>query len=87
MRHFPQMRDWITNFLDQHKDMTASRIGENALIAQVLRLLHYLVRFGYYDRMADIKKLLTPLLSLMDGRNDKPYPKSGSLKEGKKRAT
>ena len=41
---------------------------------QVLRLVHYLVKYGYYGHIEDIKKLLVPLLSLLDGRNDKPYP-------------
>ena len=43
-------------------------------IFQVLRLVHYLVLFGFYDKSEDIKQLLEPLMSLLDGRNDKPYP-------------
>ncbi|XP_064638655.1 inositol 1,4,5-trisphosphate receptor type 3-like isoform X2 [Lineus longissimus] len=75
-KYFPQLRDWMERFLDNNKDMTASEIGHNLLVEQVLRLVHYLVRFGYYGEQSDIKKLLTPLLSLLDGRNDKPYPKT-----------
>ena len=45
------------------------------LCIQVLRLVHYLVKYGYYGEMSDIKQLLGPMLSLMDGRNDKLYPK------------
>lgn len=41
---------------------------------QVLRLVHYLVSFGFYYKSSDIKKLLGPLMELLDGRNDKPYP-------------
>ncbi len=37
--------------------------------------MHYLVKYGYYGNIEDIKQLLDPLLSLLDGRNDKPYPK------------
>ena len=40
---------------------------------QVLRLLHYLVSYGYYSDAKDIKALLVPLLSLLDGKNDKPF--------------
>lgn len=69
------MREWIARYLNTHKDMTASLIGENQLIGQVLRVLHFLVRFGYYQSLADLKKLIPPLLSLTDGRNDQPYPK------------
>lgn len=31
MAYFPQIRDWISNFLDNNKDMTASLIGHNLL--------------------------------------------------------
>ena len=34
-----------------------------------------MVKFGYYGETKDIKMLLQPLLNLLDGRNDKPYPK------------
>ncbi len=74
MKYFPSLRDWISRFLDENKDMTASLIGHNMLVEQVLRLVHYLVKFGYYGDIEDIKRLLIPLLSLLDGRNDKPYP-------------
>ena len=32
---FPVIRDWITEFLDENKDMTHSEIGKNMLIEQV----------------------------------------------------
>ncbi len=32
---FPVIRDWIAEFLDENKDMTASMIGRNMLIEQV----------------------------------------------------
>ena len=35
---FPVIRDWITEFLDENKDMTASMIGRNMLIEQVTYL-------------------------------------------------
>ena len=41
----------------------------------MLGLVHYMVKFGYYGETKDIKMLLQPLLNLLDGRNDKPYPK------------
>ncbi|XP_060553977.1 uncharacterized protein LOC132715023 [Ruditapes philippinarum] len=54
--------------------MTASNIGNNILIKQVLRLVYYLVSFGFYGKYEDIKRLLDPLMLLLDGRHDKPYP-------------
>ena len=72
MTLFPVLRDWISEFLHENKDMTASQIGHNMLIEQVLRLFHFLVKFGYYGN-EDIKQLLKPLLNLLNGKNDKPF--------------
>nr|KAG5699258.1 hypothetical protein BaRGS_000460 [Batillaria attramentaria] len=73
-QYFPALRDWIALFLGTNGDMTASQIGNNMLVEQVLRLVHYLVKYGFYYKSTDIKMLLEPLMSLLDGRNDKPYP-------------
>ena len=40
MTLFPVIRDWIVEFLDDNKDMTASMVGRNMLIEQVA-LKHY----------------------------------------------
>ena len=40
---------------------------------QVLRLFHFLVKFGYYSS-DDIKILLKPLLNLLNAKLDKPFP-------------
>ncbi|WAR13612.1 ITPR1-like protein [Mya arenaria] len=53
----------------------------------VLRLLQHLVKFGYYSDIDDVRTLLTPLLSLLDGRHDVPFPKDkgkGYSKDGQK---
>ena len=34
MTLFPVIRDWITEFLEENKDMTASLVGKNMLIEQ-----------------------------------------------------
>ncbi|XP_067668084.1 inositol 1,4,5-trisphosphate-gated calcium channel ITPR2-like [Haliotis asinina] len=73
-KYFPKLRDWISHFLGTNGDMTASEVGNNLLVEQVLCLVHFLVKYGFYHKSADIEKLLVPLMSLLDGRNDKPYP-------------
>ncbi|XP_078311676.1 inositol 1,4,5-trisphosphate-gated calcium channel ITPR2-like [Crassostrea virginica] len=73
-QYFPTLCEWISYFLASNGDMTASTIGNNFLVKQVLRLVDHLVSFGFYYKPDDIKKLLEPLMSLIDGRNDKPYP-------------
>lgn len=42
---------------------------------KVVRLLYHLVKFGYYLDSEDVENLLPPLLQLLDGRKDYPYPK------------
>jgi inositol 1,4,5-triphosphate receptor type 1 len=69
---FPALRDWITSFLEENKGMIAARPGHNLLIAQVLRLVQFLVEYGYYGDSNDIRQLMQPLINLLDGRNDKP---------------
>ncbi|KAH3769464.1 hypothetical protein DPMN_170733 [Dreissena polymorpha] len=84
---FPVLRDWLAEFLNDNCIMTASDIGHNLLIEQVLRLLQHLVKFGYYSDLDDVRRLLTPLLSQLDGRHDVPFPKDkgkGYSKEGQK---
>ena len=44
------------------------------LFDQVLRLVYCLVKFGHYGNIDDMKQLLDPMLSLLNGRNDKLYP-------------
>ena len=51
------------------------------VLEQVLRLVHYLVAYGFYGNIGDIKQLLGPLISLADGRNDKQYPLDASSKD------
>ncbi|GFO23772.1 inositol 1,4,5-trisphosphate receptor type 3-like isoform x9 [Plakobranchus ocellatus] len=72
---FPVLRDWLAEFLAQNCIMIASMAGRNMLIVQVLRLLQYLVKFGYFMDLEDVRMLLPPLLSLLDGRHDVPFPK------------
>lgn len=87
---FPVLRDWLANFLGQNCVMIASLVGHNLLIEQVLRLLQHLVKFGYYMDTDDIKQLMGPLLTLLDGRRDVPFPedtvkkKKGYTKEAQK---
>ena len=40
-------------------------------------LLYLLVKYGYYANMNDINNLMPPLLSLLNGTNDKPFIQAG----------
>ena len=44
------------------------------LLFKVLDLLYLLVKYGYYADLKDINALMPPLISLLNGMNDKPFP-------------
>lgn len=46
------------------------------LHVQVLRLVLCLVRQGCFAKPRDLDMLLKPLMGLLDGRNDRPYPRA-----------
>ncbi|OAF66980.1 hypothetical protein A3Q56_05306, partial [Intoshia linei] len=71
--YISELQDWVHAFLRQNTDMTSSEIGHNILVSNVLNLVHYLVKYGFYNKPIDLEMLLTPLFGLLDGRNDKPY--------------
>ena len=39
----------------------------------MLDLLYLLVKYGYYDDLDDINALIPSLVSLLNGKNDKPF--------------
>ena len=40
----------------------------------MLDLLFLLVKYGYYDDLDDINALIPSLVSLLNGKNDTPFP-------------
>ena len=73
--HFPEVLIWINDFLteiDGHMVHSHPIHGKakNELIVAVLQLLKHLVQFGYYTEEVNIKILMKPLASLIDGMND-----------------
>ncbi|XP_075250138.1 inositol 1,4,5-trisphosphate-gated calcium channel ITPR2-like isoform X3 [Convolutriloba macropyga] len=71
-----RIRSWIEKFLDKCQCQVASDIGYNQMVRQVLRMVWYLVAFGYYSEQKVIQKLILALISIMDGSGDLPYPES-----------
>lgn len=86
-REFPELADWISDFMNNQGAMVACDIPQNRFLrrvgavvlkltrlmgAQVIVLIKYLVSYGYYASKDDIQKLIRPLLLVADGRNDVP---------------
>ena len=80
---FPMINLAINEFLALNQYMVASSVGHNILIEKVLRLLYHLVKFGFYDSPTDIEKLQKPLLSLLNGKYDIPFPKKKAREKGR----
>jgi len=41
---------------------------------QVLRLVYCLVKYGHYGSGSSLQQLIEPLMNLLDGKRDLPYP-------------
>ncbi len=52
----------------------ASEVDDNNLLAQVLGVLSFLARYGYYDNPEDINDILSPLILVLQGFDDIPSP-------------
>ena len=48
------------------------------LSLKVLNLLYLLVKYGYYANLNDIRALMEPLISLLNGKNDKSHSGANS---------
>eukprot|EP00053_Salpingoeca_punica_P017480 m.168492 g.168492 ORF g.168492 m.168492 type:complete len:2590 (+) comp17217_c0_seq4:243-8012(+) len=73
MPQFPALSKWILDFLNRNPLIVASDMPNNRLIEQVIRLINILIKFGYYADPHVINKLMTPLVQLVDGRQDMPH--------------
>lgn len=51
---------------------TTEKGDENHVLEQVLEVLSYLVRYGYYDDIGDVNEVMIPLIRLLDGKTDQP---------------
>ncbi len=45
----------------------AHRSDENNLLFEVLRLVKFMIEYGFYSTMKEVKDLAEPLISLLDG--------------------
>ena len=52
--------------------MAADEDDRNSVVVKVLQLLTVLIKFGYYDDVADVNPLLPSIHKLLDGDEDFP---------------
>ncbi|XP_065894275.1 inositol 1,4,5-trisphosphate-gated calcium channel ITPR1-like isoform X2 [Dysidea avara] len=65
--YFPDLRDWIICHIGSLKKDAdkSSVINDSIVTAHVLKLLHILVKYGFYANLDDINKLMPLLLFLL----------------------
>ena len=72
--HFPVLKKWIFSVLEHtgamvHNDPLIGK-PKNKLLKSVLNLLYTLIKYGYYADEVDIRHLMIPLQSVVNGTND-----------------
>lgn len=70
------MKVWIKEHIEMAAEskMIASEVEENELLADVIEVLNLLVKYGYYDDKEDVEDVLKPLLNVLNGFTDLPFP-------------
>lgn len=70
---FPLLHVWLREFFQHNNYLTANQIGRNQLIEKVLKLVTYLMMYGYISSDNDINELMIPVLNIVSGFSDKPF--------------
>ena len=80
--YFPEMRDWVKEHVADaaKKKVVASDTEENMLLADVIEVINLLVKYGYYDDSDDVEAVLRPLLDVLNGFTDLPFPLTNKTK-------
>jgi hypothetical protein len=61
---------WVTSFLSTQRRQIALSRSSNELLLSVLKLLKYLVQFGYFKKEGAIVDLFLCLVEVLDGKSD-----------------
>jgi hypothetical protein len=59
MAFFPDLRDWIVQFIETEKALISSKdkLATNMFLVSILKLVQSLVLFGYFTNVSDITKV------------------------------
>ena len=65
------------------QNVVASQVDDNNLLSNVIEMLSLLVKYGYYDDQDDVNDVLRPLLKVVNGLTDLPFPDTDIPRDGK----
>lgn len=71
---FPKLRTWMTDFFSHHEYLVASLRGRNILTREVLRLVRYLVMYGFVGSKEELQQIIPPIIGIVNGYTDVPFP-------------
>ena len=88
MPMFPQLNDWIYQYLLENQSLEARLEEDNDFLASILNLVKTLIKFGYYCNPSDIERLMFTVRPLLSGFNDipadDPHQRSKTLTRAKR---
>jgi hypothetical protein len=66
---YDDLKSFALRYISMFYRQNATELAENAMILELVKLLHELVKTGFY-RASELAGVVGPLLKLLDGRND-----------------
>ena len=69
------LKDFALGFLTALEgEIVAYDQDANNLLFEVLRLVKFMIEYGFYSRVEEVKRLADPLIALLDGSSDDYTP-------------
>lgn len=66
-----QLKDFALSFLTSLAgQIVAHDEDANNLLFEVLRMVKFMIEYGFYSKVEEVKNLAEPLIALLDGSSD-----------------
>ncbi|XP_074653546.1 inositol 1,4,5-trisphosphate-gated calcium channel ITPR2-like [Tubulanus polymorphus] len=78
---FPEVKAFIFQYIRTNSKLIATNPSHNEFVGRIVELVQYLIEFGYFVEVEDIRNLIGPILETLDGRDDLPFFANQELDE------